>query len=193
MRRSSRVAFLLTIALIALPAAAASAQSPATGPGGPILVVTNPGDPYGGYYAEILRAEGLNEFAVTDVSQLSAATLSGHQVVVLAQTALSAAQTSVLSAWVEAGGDLIAMRARRAARRSPGSRGGRGRPGRGLPEDRHDLGAGCRPHRRDAAVPRYGRPLVARRRAAGGDAVRRRERGDGQPGGDTAPRRLGRR
>ena len=110
MRRSSRVALLLTIALIALPAAAASAQSPATGPGGPILVVTNPGDPYGGYYAEILRAEGLNEFAVTDVSQLSAATLSGHQVVVLAQTALSAAQTSVLSAWVEAGGDLIAMR-----------------------------------------------------------------------------------
>ena len=56
------------------------------GPGGPVLVVTNRADAFGGYYAEILRAEGLNEFAVTDTSALSAATLARHQVVLLAQT-----------------------------------------------------------------------------------------------------------
>ena len=35
-------------------------QSPGVGPGGPIQVITDPGDPFGRYYAEILRAEGLN-------------------------------------------------------------------------------------------------------------------------------------
>ena len=33
----------------------------------PVLVVTNPADPFGRYYAEILRAEGLNAFAVADI------------------------------------------------------------------------------------------------------------------------------
>jgi hypothetical protein len=47
----------LLIAVLALAwASAARAQSPAQGPGGPILVVTDPGDPVGTYYAEILRA-----------------------------------------------------------------------------------------------------------------------------------------
>ena len=35
---------------------------PDQGPGGPILVVASAGDPFGRYYAEILRAEGLNAF-----------------------------------------------------------------------------------------------------------------------------------
>src|SRR5689334_13603306 len=40
----------------------------------PILVVTSVAstNPYGGYLAEILRAEGLNSFAVADASTLSA-------------------------------------------------------------------------------------------------------------------------
>ena len=41
-------------------------QSPAEGPGGPIQIITDPGDPFGRYYAEILRGEGLNEFDATD-------------------------------------------------------------------------------------------------------------------------------
>ena len=45
--------------------------------GGPILVVSDPADPFGRYYAEILTAEGLNAFEVRDVGQVSAATLSG--------------------------------------------------------------------------------------------------------------------
>ena len=60
-------------------------------------MVTDPGDPFGTYYAEILRAEGLNEFAVTDTADLNAATLADYQVVVLAQTAVTDAQTTVLT------------------------------------------------------------------------------------------------
>ena len=41
-------------------------QSPTEGPGGPILVITDPSDEFGTYYAEILRSEGLNAFAVAD-------------------------------------------------------------------------------------------------------------------------------
>ena len=41
-------------------------QSPTEGPGGPILVLTDPADKFGTYYAEILRGEGLNSFAVAD-------------------------------------------------------------------------------------------------------------------------------
>jgi hypothetical protein len=101
----------LLIAVLALAwASAARAQSPAQGPGGPILVVTDPGDPVGTYYAEILRAEGLNEFAVKSTAELSPATLASYQVVLLARTSLSAGQASVLNGWVQGGGNLIAMR-----------------------------------------------------------------------------------
>jgi hypothetical protein len=112
-----------TIAILAVAAAGglgapgASAQSPAQGPGGPVLVVTGPdlnptvsGQSFGSYYAEILRAEGLNEFTVTDTGALNPGTLAGYQVVLLASTAVAPAQRDALSAWVQAGGNLIAMR-----------------------------------------------------------------------------------
>ena len=55
---------------------------PDEGPGGPILVVTDAARPVRRrYYAEILRAEGLNEFDVTRRSHVTAATLTGHDVV----------------------------------------------------------------------------------------------------------------
>ncbi|MGZ6671704.1 MAG: hypothetical protein ACXVFM_05075, partial [Solirubrobacteraceae bacterium] len=103
------VALALVAVLLAAPGAHAQA-SPEQGPGGPVLVVTDPGDPFGTYYAEILRAEGLNEFAVTGTGNLNAATLADYQVVVLAQTAVTDAQTTVLTNWVQGGGNLIAMR-----------------------------------------------------------------------------------
>jgi hypothetical protein len=91
--------------------AAQTSASAADGSGGPILVVTKPGDPFGDYYAEILRAEGLNEFAVTDATALTAETLARHQVVVLAANdALTSAQADLLTQWVGDGGNLIAMR-----------------------------------------------------------------------------------
>jgi hypothetical protein len=104
-------AALLAVALLALAATPAGAQSGlAQGPGGPILVVVDPGDPFGDYYSEILRAEGLNEFAAVSASSLNAATLADHDVVVLASMTLSAAQVQTLTDWVGAGGRLIAMR-----------------------------------------------------------------------------------
>ena len=83
---------------------------PTEGPGGPILVVTDAGDPFGRYFAEILRAEGLNAFAAMDVSLVTPAVLASHDVVILASMALAAAQVTMLSDWVDAGGNLIAMR-----------------------------------------------------------------------------------
>ena len=61
---------LLVVVVAAFGAPGAGAQStPGQGPGGPVLVVTgpdlaNPAQDFGSYYAEILKAEGLNEFAV---------------------------------------------------------------------------------------------------------------------------------
>ena len=42
-----------------------------------------PANPYSTYLAEMLRTEGLNEFATIDVGTLSAATLAAYDVVVL--------------------------------------------------------------------------------------------------------------
>ena len=108
---------IATLALALLAAAAiggtggsAAAFPPGQGPGGPILVVTNQGDRFSQYYAEILTAEGLNAFEVREIGEVSAATLSGYSVVILAPTAVTASQASALSDWVQAGGNLIAMR-----------------------------------------------------------------------------------
>jgi len=83
---------------------------PTTGPGGPILVVTSASNPFTIYYAEILRAEGLNEFAVSDINALTATSLSAYDVVVLGEQPLTAPQVTMLTDWVTAGGNLIAMR-----------------------------------------------------------------------------------
>jgi Domain of unknown function (DUF4082)/Bacterial Ig-like domain/Bacterial Ig domain len=78
--------------------------------GGPILVISNAASPFSRYYAEILRAEGLNEFTATDISSVTPAVLGAHDVAILGEGGLSAAQAQMLSSWVEAGGNLIAMR-----------------------------------------------------------------------------------
>ena len=80
------------------------------GPGGPILIVTDPSNPFSEYYAEILLAEGLNEFDSQPISKVSSTVLAKYDVVILGQIALSAGQVSMISDWVNAGGKLIAMR-----------------------------------------------------------------------------------
>jgi hypothetical protein len=102
------VILVLCLAFVAVPVAAHAAVEPP--PGGPILVVTSSADPFTSYYTEILRAEGLNEFSTADVSALSAETLSAYSVVVLGARGPSGGQASLLSNWVQAGGNLIAMR-----------------------------------------------------------------------------------
>ena len=82
---------------------------PNQGPGGPILVITSPASTFGKYYAEILRNEGLNAFAVADISTVTPSALAAYDVVVLAKMPLSGGQVTMLSDWVSGGGNLIAM------------------------------------------------------------------------------------
>ncbi|MGZ5018005.1 MAG: DUF4082 domain-containing protein [Methylobacter sp.] len=90
-----------------IPAAEAAIPNP---PGGPILLITTSVNAFGKYYSEILRAEGFNEFAMTDISTVNAATLTAYDVVILAQMSLTPAQVTLFTNWVNAGGNLIAMR-----------------------------------------------------------------------------------
>jgi subtilase family serine protease len=83
---------------------------PDQGPGGPILVVAG-ANAFGRYYAEILRAEGLNAFDVKNIGSVNATVLGGYDVVILGEQALTATQATMFSDWVtNAGGNLIAMR-----------------------------------------------------------------------------------
>lgn len=83
---------------------------PDEGPGGPILVIASPSNPFSRYYAEILRAEGLNEFTVRNIGAVDATALSGYDVAILGEMSLTPTQVSMLTTWVDAGGNLIAMR-----------------------------------------------------------------------------------
>jgi len=113
--RSKKLAQLLVAAVVLLwvllgLAPAARAQiGPAQGPGGPILVLTSGSPSFGTYYAEILRTEGFNAFAVADISTATPAMLATYDVVLLAKMALSGEQVTTLTDWVNGGGNLIAM------------------------------------------------------------------------------------
>ena len=88
-----------------------SVSSPyGSGPGGPILVVTSGSSPFSRYLMEILNAEGLNAYAVKDISTVDAAVLNVYDVVILGQMSLNSAQVTMFANWVTAGGNLIAMR-----------------------------------------------------------------------------------
>ena len=80
------------------------------GPGGPILVATHETNAFTKYYSEILLAEGLNEFAVTNLESVSSETLTNYDVVILGEMSLTTTQVTMLSDWVNSGGRLIAMR-----------------------------------------------------------------------------------
>ncbi len=89
-----------------------TAASPDEGPGGPILIIADAGNPFGRYYAEILRNEGFNEFAVMDISAVALPVLNNYDVVLLAELAraLTPDEIALFTGWVTAGGNLIAMR-----------------------------------------------------------------------------------
>jgi len=89
-----------------IPAAEAAIPAP---PGGPILVITTTSDSFGKYYAEILRTEGFNEFAMADISTINATNLANYDVVILGQMTLTPSQVTLFTNWVNEGGNLIAM------------------------------------------------------------------------------------
>ena len=76
---------------------------PTEGPGGPILVVSSAVNPFSRYYAEILRAEGFNEFTAMDISLVSTDTLNNYDLVILGNFALTATQASMFTTWVNDG------------------------------------------------------------------------------------------
>ncbi len=101
------VVMIFVMASVSLPLANA-APVPS-----PILLVTNSAysaNPFGAYLGEILRAEGLNEYDQVDLSNVTSGKLSAYPVVVLTETTLTAAQATLFSGYVSAGGNLIAMR-----------------------------------------------------------------------------------
>ncbi len=103
------LAIALIWAAVGLSPPARAAGDPAQGPGGPILIVTSGTPTFGSYYAEILRTEGFNSFAVADIASVDAATLAAYDVVLLAKMPLAADKVGALTNWVNAGGNLIAM------------------------------------------------------------------------------------
>ena len=77
--------------------------------GRPDLVVANETNPFSRYYAEILQAEGLNAYTVSDISTVTSSTLADYTVVILGDMALTSDQVTTLSEWVTSGGNLVAM------------------------------------------------------------------------------------
>ena len=80
------------------------------GPGGPVLVITSQTNAFSIYFAEILFAEGLNEYSLTDISSVTSSNLAQYDIAILGQVGLTAPQANTLSNWVAGGGKLIAMR-----------------------------------------------------------------------------------
>jgi hypothetical protein len=84
--------------------------APTEGAGGPVLVISSADNPFSRYTVEMLRAEGLNEFTVKDISSITATELNNYDVVILGEVPVSAAQATLFSNWVNAGGTFIAFK-----------------------------------------------------------------------------------
>lgn len=84
--------------------------APTEGPGGPVLVISSASNPFSRYTVEILRAEGFNEFTVKDINSITAAELNNYDVVILGEVPVAAAQATLFSDWVNAGGTFIAFK-----------------------------------------------------------------------------------
>jgi Domain of unknown function (DUF4082)/Bacterial Ig-like domain len=155
---------------------AAGSLPPAEGPGGPILVVTTNQNQFSKYYAEILRAEGLNFFSLVDISAVTAQVLAAYDVVILGQMPLTPSQVTMLTDWVTSGGNLIAMRPDKQLAPLLGlSDAGTTLSNAYLLVDRRgDRGA-------EHPVQRHRRPICPERGHVGRDALLDGDRGDHEP------------
>jgi len=108
--RFLRNQLFIPLLILSISCTSIQAQTVNDGPGGPILVINTSSNIYSRYFAEILRAEGLNEFAAKDIVQVTATDLNNYDVVILGEMTLTAANVTMLTDWVNAGGTLITMR-----------------------------------------------------------------------------------
>ena len=104
MQRSGLIRFLLALVVSAL------CGQVLLGAGNPILVLGSGSNAFSSYPSEILRAEGLNAFDTADISTVNSSVLNNYDVVLLGQVALTSGQVTLLTNWVNGGGNLIAFR-----------------------------------------------------------------------------------
>ncbi|HET9828769.1 MAG TPA: DUF4082 domain-containing protein, partial [Nocardioidaceae bacterium] len=83
---------------------------PDQGASGPIAVVKSSSNPSSAYLAEILRAEGITHFTTLEATALTSGALGGYDIVVLGDVPLTDAQVTAIGDWVQAGGNLVAMK-----------------------------------------------------------------------------------
>ena len=77
-----------------------------------MLIIHDPHAPqsrYSPYLAELLRLEGLVSYQATNLSELNATTLAGHDIVILPRTTLDRHQIALLCDYVTTGGTLLAL------------------------------------------------------------------------------------
>jgi hypothetical protein len=84
--------------------------SPTEGYGGPVLVISSTTNPFSRYTVEILRAEGLNEFTAKDISSVTETDLLNYDVIIAGEMSVTAAQVTMFTNWVNAGGVLISFK-----------------------------------------------------------------------------------
>lgn len=80
------------------------------GPGGPILLIYAGSSAFEPFYAEILRTEGLTDFATSTLADVTPQMLSGHAVAILVGPVDDLAHVAMIREWVDDGGRLVAMR-----------------------------------------------------------------------------------
>jgi uncharacterized repeat protein (TIGR01451 family) len=106
-----KIRYILCIILLFLPFLTIEKASAASTP--PILVVVDgsSSNPFGDYFGEILRAEGLNAFTIQDLSLVTINVLQNFPLTILAETTtLTSTQADMFTLYVNGGGRLIAMR-----------------------------------------------------------------------------------
>ena len=75
-----------------------------------VVVDSASSNPFGGYLAEILKAEGFGNPQTEALDEITLAKLQSYQTILLAETSLSTPQARIFRDYVSGGGNLIAMR-----------------------------------------------------------------------------------
>ncbi|WP_189606413.1 Ig-like domain-containing protein, partial [Salinimicrobium marinum] len=75
-----------------------------------VLVITSANNGFSSYLTEILKAEGLNDFDVFEISSVSKELLGGYDMILLGEISLTSAQVDLVSQRVQEGATLICFR-----------------------------------------------------------------------------------